>query len=99
MSTVAHSTTEQSRIPSGKKAELGHALSSELSRGTTWRGRKWAYPTAPTLGGVVETLHGCEISDPYRSLEILEDEQTQSYIREQNEVSGYLYLGKLVSED
>jgi hypothetical protein len=38
-------------------------------------------------GGVVETLHGCEIADPYRSLEILEDESTQKYIREQNQVS------------
>lgn len=87
MSIVAHSTTEQSRIPSGRKIELGNALNSQLGLASTWRDKKFQYPIAPTEGGVVETLHGCVISDPYRSLETLEDESTQRYIREQNQVS------------
>jgi hypothetical protein len=87
MSIVAHSTTEQSRIPSGRKNELGIALTSQLSLKSSWRDRKWEYPSAPSDGGVMETLHGCEIADPYRSLEILEDDSTQRYIREQNQVS------------
>jgi hypothetical protein len=87
MAVVAHSTTEQSRIPSGRKVELGTALTSQLSLRASWRDRKWEYPIAPRDGGVVETLHGCEIADPYRSLEILEEESTQMYIREQNQVN------------
>jgi hypothetical protein len=87
MAVVAHSTTEQSRIPSGRKVELGTALTSQLGLGLSWQDRKWDYPMPPRDGGVVETLHGCEIADPYQSLEILEDESTQKYIREQNQVS------------
>lgn len=86
MAVVAHSTTEQSRIPSGRKVELGTALTSQLGL-ESWQDRKWDYHMPPRDGGVVETLHGCEIADPYRSLEILEDESTQKYIREQNQVS------------
>lgn len=86
MSTVAHSTTEQSRIPSGRKVALA-GIDLRAQAKATWRDKGLKYPTAPIEGGVVETLHGCEISDPYRSLEILEDESTQKYIREQNQVS------------
>jgi hypothetical protein len=93
MSIVAHSATEQSRIPSGRKNELGIALSSQLSLRSSWRDKQWNYPSAPTEGGVVETLHGCEIADPYRSLEILEDDSTQKYIREQNQVKPLTQLG------
>ena len=67
--------------------ELGTALNSQLGLGSSWRDQKWEYPIAPSEGGVVETLYGCEIADPYRSLEILEDDSTQKYIREQNQVS------------
>ena len=91
MSIVAHSTTEQSRIPSGRKVELSTALTSQLGLESSWRDKKWEYPIAPSHGGVVETLHGCEIADPYRSLEILEDDSTQRYIREQNQVSPHIF--------
>lgn len=90
MSNVAHSTTEQSRIPSGRKVELGTALTSQLNFETSWRDRQWAYPMAPREGGVVETLYGIEVADPYRSLEILEDDSTQKYIREQNQVGAHM---------
>jgi len=86
MSIVAHSTTEQSRIPSGRKVELA-ALSSQLVGKSSWQDQTWEYPQAPTSGGVVETRHGCQIADPYRTLETLEDEATQKYIAEQNQVS------------
>jgi len=91
MSIVAHSTTEQSRIPSGRKVELSTALTSQLGLESSWRDKEWEYPIAPSHGGVVETLHGCEIADPYRSLEILEDDSTQRYIREQNQVSPHMF--------
>jgi hypothetical protein len=98
MSIVAHSTTEQSRIPSGRKLELGAALSSQLSPRASWRHRKWDYPNAPSEGGVVESLHRCEIADPYRSLEILEHDSTQKYIREQNQVSLHMLYELTVAD-
>jgi len=83
MQNQAHSTTEQSRIPSGKTV-IGKGVESH--HGPIWRDRQWTYPVPP-VSGVVEKFHGCEIEDPYRSLEILEDDSTQKYIREQNQVS------------
>jgi hypothetical protein len=84
--TQAHSTTENTRIPSGNRAKLA-SLASVIGSNPIWKDRTWTYPTPTTDGAVTETLYGCEISDPYRSLEILENESTQKYIKEQNQVS------------
>ena len=92
MQNQAHSTTEQSKIPSGRTV-IGKGVQSDL--GPIWRDRQWTYPVPP-VSGVVEKLHGCEIEDPYRSLEILEDDSTQKYIREQNQVSYTIITAKKI---
>ena len=92
MQNQAHSTTEQSRIPSGRTV-IGKGVESH--HGPIWRDRQWTYPVQPA-GGVVETVHGCEIRDPYRSLEILEDDSTQKYIREQNQVTYAIITAKRI---
>jgi hypothetical protein len=45
------------------------------------------YPIPPNVGGVTEVIHGVKIEDPWRELETLESEETQRFIRQQNEVS------------
>jgi len=86
-SFVAHTTTEQSRVPSGhSKSKSKEGLESVVGTTATWRDRAWEYPTPP-CEGVVEDLHGCQVRDPYRSFEVLEADKTQQYMKEQNEVS------------
>ena len=43
---------------------------------------------------LTETLHGVEVSDPYRWLEDLNSEETATWVEAQNEVTGN-YLGEL----
>lgn len=86
--SLPHSIGETSRVPSGPTSfKPRDFLSTSGVAGTTWKGRKWTYPTASTEGGVTHTLNGCEIEDPFRGFEVLESESTQRYIKEQNEVS------------
>jgi prolyl oligopeptidase len=41
-------------------------------------------PPATRVGAVVETIHGRQVEDPYRWLEDLESEETQTWIDDQN---------------
>jgi prolyl oligopeptidase len=56
-----------------------------------------AYPTSHTVG-VVETLHGQQVPDPYRWLEDLDSEETHAWVEAQNQVT-FAYLESIPARD
>lgn len=45
------------------------------------------YPKPPSHGGGTDTINGISIEDPWRSLEVMESEESKKFIKEQNECS------------
>ncbi|WVQ76046.1 hypothetical protein IAR50_005682 [Cryptococcus sp. DSM 104548] len=45
------------------------------------------YPPPPQTGGVVDTIFGIKVNDPWRALEDLESKETKAFVKAQNELS------------
>ena len=83
------SLDNQSRIPVQAFSSLpsSQGLGKTLVERSHSKWSDWTYPTGPSRGGVNELVHGVDVNDPWRDLENLESDETQRFIKEQNDVS------------